>query len=193
MKYSEFEEVDDPREIRHPILREALLRHWQRRAAGDRVGGRHPGRHRPGLVGRVHRLPAQGAGAGAAHVDARPGGWPRRRARSRSTSSGSRSASRTSTSPPTAGSALHVQPGRHASTSSRSSSSAETLHRLRNNFLLFYTGEARSRVRDPRRPGSSAPKRRRDDAAPTWTGRRRSGIESRGAAGGGRPRAATAS
>jgi D-glycero-alpha-D-manno-heptose-7-phosphate kinase len=29
LKYSEFEEVDDPREIRHPILREALLRHWK--------------------------------------------------------------------------------------------------------------------------------------------------------------------
>ncbi len=29
LKYSEFEEVDDPREIRHPILREALCRHWQ--------------------------------------------------------------------------------------------------------------------------------------------------------------------
>jgi D-glycero-alpha-D-manno-heptose-7-phosphate kinase len=28
MKYSEFEEVDHPREIRHPILREALCRHW---------------------------------------------------------------------------------------------------------------------------------------------------------------------
>jgi len=31
MKYSEFEEVDDPGEIRHPILREALRLHW----AGD--------------------------------------------------------------------------------------------------------------------------------------------------------------
>lgn len=29
MKYSEFEEVDDPREIRHPILREGLVRHWR--------------------------------------------------------------------------------------------------------------------------------------------------------------------
>jgi D-glycero-alpha-D-manno-heptose-7-phosphate kinase len=29
MKYSEFEEVDNPSEIRHPILRETLLRHWQ--------------------------------------------------------------------------------------------------------------------------------------------------------------------
>lgn len=28
LKYSEFEEVDDPRDIRHPLLREALLRHW---------------------------------------------------------------------------------------------------------------------------------------------------------------------
>lgn len=29
LKYAEFEEVDDPREIRHPILREVLTRHWQ--------------------------------------------------------------------------------------------------------------------------------------------------------------------
>jgi D-glycero-alpha-D-manno-heptose-7-phosphate kinase len=28
MKYSELEEVDDPSEIRHPILREAIVRHW---------------------------------------------------------------------------------------------------------------------------------------------------------------------
>jgi D-glycero-alpha-D-manno-heptose-7-phosphate kinase len=28
LKYSEFEEVDDPSEIRHPLLREALMRHW---------------------------------------------------------------------------------------------------------------------------------------------------------------------
>ena len=28
LKYSEFEEVDRPEEIRHPILREALCRHW---------------------------------------------------------------------------------------------------------------------------------------------------------------------
>jgi D-glycero-alpha-D-manno-heptose-7-phosphate kinase len=31
MKYSETEEVDDPREIRHPILRETLIRHWRGR------------------------------------------------------------------------------------------------------------------------------------------------------------------
>jgi len=29
MKYSEFEEVDDVADIRHPILRETLLRHWR--------------------------------------------------------------------------------------------------------------------------------------------------------------------
>src|SRR5438034_2502224 len=28
MKYNAFEEVDHPSEIKHPILREALLRHW---------------------------------------------------------------------------------------------------------------------------------------------------------------------
>src|SRR5438876_92852 len=29
MKYAETEAVDDPAEIRHPILREALMRHWR--------------------------------------------------------------------------------------------------------------------------------------------------------------------
>src|SRR4051812_38798679 len=29
LKYSEFEEVDDARDIRHPILRETLVRHWR--------------------------------------------------------------------------------------------------------------------------------------------------------------------
>ena len=29
MKYAKTEEVDDPHEIRHPILRETLLRHWR--------------------------------------------------------------------------------------------------------------------------------------------------------------------
>jgi D-glycero-alpha-D-manno-heptose-7-phosphate kinase len=28
LKYSDFEEVDDPAEIKHPILRESLVRHW---------------------------------------------------------------------------------------------------------------------------------------------------------------------
>ena len=28
LKYSEFEEVDEPADIKHPILREALVRHW---------------------------------------------------------------------------------------------------------------------------------------------------------------------
>lgn len=29
MKYNRFEEVDDPAEIQHPILREAILKHWR--------------------------------------------------------------------------------------------------------------------------------------------------------------------
>src|SRR5690242_18825655 len=28
MKYSELEEVDDPKPIKHPILREAIVKHW---------------------------------------------------------------------------------------------------------------------------------------------------------------------
>ncbi len=28
MKYSEFEEVSDPADIKHPLLREAILHHW---------------------------------------------------------------------------------------------------------------------------------------------------------------------
>ena len=64
LKYSEFEEVDRPEEIRHPILRETLCRHWERQPARDRLGGRHPGGHGPRVVGRVHRLPAEGAEPG---------------------------------------------------------------------------------------------------------------------------------
>ncbi len=76
-----------------------------RQPAGDRLGRRRPRRHRHGLLGRLHRLPAQGAGAGPARRRSRPARWPRPPARSRSTCSASRSASRTSTSPRTAASA----------------------------------------------------------------------------------------
>ncbi len=55
------------------------MRHWDGSAAGDRLGRRRPGRDRPGLLGRVHRLPAQGALACRAHGDD-AGGSPRRHA-----------------------------------------------------------------------------------------------------------------
>ena len=92
----------------------------------------------------------------APHDAARRASWPRRRARSRSTSSRSRSASRTSTSPRTAASAPTRSTPTARSTSSRWSSRGETLTRLRSNFLLFYTGEARSGERAARRPESRA-------------------------------------
>ena len=94
-----------PSEIRHPILRETLLRHW----SGE-----------PLEIASIADVPAgTGMGSSGAYTvcllkalalakrivdDARPR-WPSRRARSRSTCSGSRSASRTSTSPRTAASA----------------------------------------------------------------------------------------
>jgi hypothetical protein len=62
LKYSGFEEVDSPEEIQHPILREALLRHWRGAPPRDRVGRRHPRWHRTGFFRIVHRLPAEGLG-----------------------------------------------------------------------------------------------------------------------------------
>jgi len=38
MKYSEFEEVDEATQIKHPLLREAIVRHWRGSPAGDRLG-----------------------------------------------------------------------------------------------------------------------------------------------------------
>ncbi len=93
-----------------------------RQPAGDRLGGRRAGGHRHGLLGRLHRLPAQGPGAARGTARSPRAIWPRRRARSRSTCSASRSASRTPTSPPTAGSAPTRSTRTAPSRSSRSSS-----------------------------------------------------------------------
>ena len=124
-----------------------------RRPARDRLGRRRPRRHRHGLVRRVHGLPAQGARAGALDVDHARRRSPRRPARSRSTCSRSRSASRTSTSPRTAASARTRSTRTARSTSSRSSSVPRRCGTLRDNFLLFYTGEARGASARARRPG----------------------------------------
>ena len=93
----------------------------------------------------------------SAHVDHARARSPSRRARSRSTSSRSRSASRTSTSPRTAASA----PTRSIPTARVDVEplelDPETLRKLRNNFLLFYTGEARAASTRARRPGRAHP------------------------------------
>ena len=177
MKYSQFEEVDDPSRDPPSDPARGAPAPLERRPAGDRVGRRRAGRDGHGLVGRLHRLPPQGARPGPPRRRSRPGASPRTPARSRSTSSGSRSASRTSTSPRTAASARTRSIPTARSTSSRSSSRARTLERLRDNLLLFYTGEARVGVGDPRRPGRAHGDAATTRCARTSTGPRRSGFE----------------
>ena len=61
LKYSALERVTQLDEIEHPIIREALRAPRRRPGARDREHRRHPRRHRPRLVGQLHRRPAQGA------------------------------------------------------------------------------------------------------------------------------------
>ena len=142
MKYSQFEEVDDPAEIRHPILRESLLRHWD----GD-----------PLEVSVVADVPA-GTGLGssgsfgvaflkalalARRVAITPGRLAEDACEIEIDVLGE----------PTGKQDQYVAAhgGICAYTFNRDGSvkveplslSRETLERLRNNLLLFYTGEAR--------------------------------------------------
>ena len=55
LKYSEFEEVDDPRDIRHPILRETLCRHWEGSPLEIASVADIPAGTGPGVVGRRSR------------------------------------------------------------------------------------------------------------------------------------------
>ena len=64
MKYSQFEEVDDPSEIRHPILRESLAPPLERRPARSERDRRRAGGYRSWLVRLVHRLLPEGARSG---------------------------------------------------------------------------------------------------------------------------------
>ena len=69
IKYSKLERVTAIDEIEHPIIREALrLVGRDRRRAGNHLDGRHPGGHRPRVVGQLHDRAAQGA----AHAQAEP-------------------------------------------------------------------------------------------------------------------------
>ena len=143
MKYSQFEEVDDPSEIRASDPARVAAAALERRSArGERVAdvpaGTGLGSSGSFTVCFLKAL------ALARRVAITPGVSRRTPARSRSTSSASRPASRTSTSPRTAGSARTRSTPTARSTSSRSRCRAETLDRLRNNLLLFYTGEARA-------------------------------------------------
>ena len=144
MKYSEMEEVDDDRRDPPPDPARDAAAPLARQPAGDRIGGRRSGRHRHGLLGRIHRRACSRAWRTRAAPRSRRARSPRRRARSRSTCWASRSASRTPTWPPTAASAPTPSTPTARSRSSRWSSARATLRRLRDQLLLFYTGEARS-------------------------------------------------
>ncbi len=62
LKYSKLEHVDAVDEVQHPIIREAFaLLELQDAAGRNHDAGRHPGRHRPRLVGQLHDGAAQGA------------------------------------------------------------------------------------------------------------------------------------
>ena len=69
MKYSEIEEVDEiSRDPPSDPAREPAAP-LARKPTRDRLGRRCAGRHRYGLIGRVHGLPAQGPRARAQHLD----------------------------------------------------------------------------------------------------------------------------
>jgi D-glycero-alpha-D-manno-heptose-7-phosphate kinase len=143
MKYSQFEEVDAPSEIRHPILRESLLRHWQ----GD-----------PLEVSVIADVPA-GTGLGssgsftvcflkalalARRVAIPPGRLAEDACEIEIDVLGEPSGKQDQY--------VSAHGGICAYTFDRDGSvdveplslSRETLERLRNNLLLFYTGEART-------------------------------------------------
>ena len=174
------EEVDEIAEIRHPILRESAAAPLARQPARDRLGRRRPGRHRAWAPParsrsacsrrwRIARRDVDHAGrarrGGVRDRDRRPrragrqAGPVRRRARRDLR--------------------LHVQPRRHASTSSRSSSPGRRCERLRDNLLLFYTGEARSASAVLADQDERTEERRRGDAREPRTGRRRWALEVR--------------
>ena len=69
MKYSELEEVDEIGRDPPPDPARDAAAPLARQPAGDRLGRRRAGGHRDGLLRRLHRLPAQGPGARAPHLD----------------------------------------------------------------------------------------------------------------------------
>jgi D-glycero-alpha-D-manno-heptose-7-phosphate kinase len=143
MKYSELEEVDEIAEIRHPILRETLLRHW----CGN-----------PLEIASVADVPAgTGMGSSGAYTVCLIKGLAH--ARSRSITPGSLAESACEIEMEVLGEPVGKQDpyasahgGICAYTIDRDGKvdvqplelDTETLRRLRDHLLLFYTGEARA-------------------------------------------------
>ena len=144
MKYQQSEDVDHPSQIRHPILRESLLRHWR----GD-----------PLEIASVADVPAStGLGSSGAFTVCLLKALAHARSTSiaADTSGGGRLRDRNRHLEGTgreAGSVcccarrhlrVYVQRATGPSRVEPLELKEDTLRRLRNNLLLFYTGEARS-------------------------------------------------
>jgi D-glycero-alpha-D-manno-heptose-7-phosphate kinase len=143
MKYSQTEEVDDPSEIRHPILREALIRHW---------------RGSPLEIASVADVPSgTGMGSSGAFAVSLLKALAQARATSITPAALAEAASEieiTILKEPVGKQDTYVAAhgGICSYTFNRDGTvevvplelSSETLRRLRENLLLFYTGEARS-------------------------------------------------
>ena len=144
MKYSEIEEVDEIGRDPPPDPARDAAAPLARQPAGDRVGRRRPGGHRHGLLGRLHRLPAQGSGARPADLDharrARRGGLRDRDRRARGAGRQAGPVRRRARRHLR----LHVRPRRHRRRRAARARPQATLRRLRDQLLLFYTGEARA-------------------------------------------------
>jgi D-glycero-alpha-D-manno-heptose-7-phosphate kinase len=143
MKYSQFEEVDDPSELRHPILRESLVRHWNGDPLEVSVIADVPAGTGLGSSGaftvcflkalalaRRVAIPPGRLAEDACEIEIDVLGEPTGKQDQYVSAHGGICAY---TFHPDG--AVDVEP---------LSLSRETLERLRNNLLLFYTGEARA-------------------------------------------------
>ncbi len=176
MKYSEIEEVDEISEIQHPILRETLLRHWRGNPLEIASVADVPAGTGMGSSGAFTVCLLKAPGARAAHVDhagrARRGGVRDRDRRAggagRQAGSVCRRARRHLR--------LHVPSGRQRRGRAARARPPSTLRKLRDQLLLFYTGEARSastvladqdeRSRSGRRGDAREPAPHQGDRAP---------------------------
>ncbi|MFL5836848.1 MAG: galactokinase, partial [Solirubrobacteraceae bacterium] len=143
MKYSELEEVDDPQEIRHPILRESICRHWDGEPleiasladvpAGTGLGS--SGAYTVGLIKalslakRMSTTPG-GLAEDAAHIEIEVLGEPIGKQDQYASAHGGISA-------------YTFNPDGTVDVESLALSQ-ETLDAMDDNFLAFYTGDTRS-------------------------------------------------
>ena len=189
MKYSELEEVDEIGEIRHPILRETLLRHWRGNPleiasvadvpAGTGMGS--SGAYTVCLLkGLAHARRtvdhARGLAEAACEIEIDVLGEPVGKQDPYVSAHGGICAYTFERDGTVAVEPLELEP--------------ETLRRLRDQLLLFYTGEARAAAQvladqdDRSRPASRRCSR-------TCTRTKELGLREPRAAGGGRPRGRT--